>query len=85
MRIKRVLLTTAFIAAFGFAGTAMAESKKSSAPGQTGMNPGQEFKNTPGSESPGQQFKIEKATPGIDATPPGQDVQNWGNTKPPKP
>lgn len=82
--MKRALLAATITAAIGFAGSALAESKKSSAPGQTGANPGQTFQNEraidPDALSPGQQFKQDRAL--IPETPsPGQGVQNWGKTK----
>ena len=83
--MKRVLLTAILTAAVVFAGSAMAESKKSSAPGQTGQNPGQTFNTqrdlNPDALSPGQQFKLKRETD-PNAPPPGQGVINWGNTKP---
>ena len=84
--MKRALLAATLTAAVGYAGSALAESKKSSAPGQTGANPGQTFNsqqdlNPDAALSPGQQFKQDRVL--IPNTPaPGQGVKNWGNTKP---
>ena len=81
--MKSVLLVATLTAVVGFAGTAMAESKKSSAPGQTGDNPGQTFKDerdiNPDALSPGQQYQLDRQTP--DAPPPGAGVQNYGKSK----
>ena len=81
---KRVLFTAILTGSVAFAGSAMAESKKSSAPGQTGLNPSQTFKDqratNPDALSPGQQLKLNReADP--NALPPGQGVDNYGRTK----
>jgi hypothetical protein len=84
---KQVLFTAVVTAAVAFAGSAMAGSKKSEAPGQTGDNPGQTFKSEraldPDALSPGQQFKLNRETD-PDAPAPGQGVDNWGKTKQPQ-
>jgi hypothetical protein len=62
----------------------MADSKKSSAPGQTGLNPGQTFKtqrdSNPDALSPGQQYKLNRETD-PNALAPGQGVENYGRSK----
>ena len=79
---KRALFAAALAVAVGFASSALAESKKLQAPGQTGLNPGQEFKTQRDDPTitnalpPGQQNKID---PG--ASPPGEGVQNFGRSK----
>jgi hypothetical protein len=82
---KRVLFTAVVTAAVAFAGSAMAGSKKSEAPGQTGDNPGQTFKSERALDPDafGQQFKLNRETD-PDAPAPGQGVDNWGKTKQPQ-
>ena len=82
--VKRTLLAATLAMAVGCSGAALAESKKSSAPGQTGANPGQTFNSqrdtNPDALSPGQQYNQDRAL-NPDAPAPGQGVQNWGDTK----
>lgn len=81
---KRMLLAATLAAAIGCAGAALAESKKQSAPGQTGENPGQTYntqrESNPDALSPGQQFNENRATT-PDTPPPGAGVQNYGDTQ----
>ena len=82
--MKRVLLIATLTAGVVFAGSALAESKKLLAPGQTDQNPGQTFNTqrdlNPGASSPGQQYNLNRQTD-PNAPPPGQGVQNFGRSK----
>jgi len=80
--MKRVLLTATLVASVGFVDSALADSKKNLAPGQTNSNPGQGFndRRTLGTDalSPGQQYKQQRD---LGAAPPGQGVDNFGRSK----
>jgi hypothetical protein len=79
---KRALFAATLAVTVGFAGSALAQGKKSSAPGQNpDANPGQTFKTQRGDDPdnavpPGQEYKED---PG--ASPPGEGVENFGRSK----
>jgi hypothetical protein len=84
INMKRILFTAILAGSIALAGSAMAESKKQLAPGQTGSNPGQTFKtqreSDPDALSPGQQYKLNREQD-PNALPPGQGVENYGRSK----
>jgi hypothetical protein len=96
MRISKLLAGVAVAAGVlltgAFAGSAMAAGKgggggRALAPGQLNTSPGQQFRNTPGALSPGQQYNLNRsgaglsATGGTTASPPGKTFDNPGRLR----